>query len=64
MQNDVSDIENVGGYILGNYQFTVFDDTNYIGSGVNLGNVKIRFYHTMSGNASHKLYIDEVSLRQ
>lgn len=64
MQTGLWDISTAGEYILGNYQFTVFDDANYIGTGGDAGKVRIRFYHTMAGNASHHLYIDEVSLRQ
>jgi len=40
------------------------DDTNYIGTGGNLGDVRVRFDHTMNGNNSHDLYIDVVALYQ
>ena len=35
------------------------DDTDYISG----GNAIIRFYHNESGNTSHHLYLDYVSLR-
>lgn len=64
MQVGTWNITTAGGYILGNYEFRVYDDTNYIGTGGDAGKVRIRFYHTMAGNSSYSLYLDEVSLRQ
>lgn len=53
-----------GAVILHNASFRVYDDTNYIGTGGNSGQVRIRIYHPMAGNSSHTTIIDEVSLRQ
>jgi hypothetical protein len=64
LQNSHADVTTAGGYILNNEEFTVYDDTNYIGTAGNLGKVRVRFYHTDSGNVSHDMHIDEVSLRQ
>jgi hypothetical protein len=64
MQTGTYDITTANGYILENYEFTVYDDTNYIGTAGNLGKTRVRFYHTMTGNPAHDLHIDEVSLRQ
>ena len=47
-----------------NNEFTVYDDTNYIGTSANAGKVRVRLYHPITGNATHRLYIDELSLRQ
>ncbi len=58
LQNSQEDVTNAGGYILNNVTFFVPDVTNYIGN----GNVKVRIYHTMGGNAAHDLYIDVVAL--
>lgn len=64
IQSQAFDITTANGNILCNQEFHVYDDTNYIGTGGDAGKVRVRFYHTMAGNASHKLYLDEVSLRQ
>jgi hypothetical protein len=50
--------------ILNNYEFNVYDDTNYIWTSANAGKVRIRFNHPMTGNPAHQMIIDEVSLRQ
>jgi hypothetical protein len=49
---------------LEDYGFPIFDDTNYIGTGGDLGDVRVRFYHPMGGNAAHDLEVDVVALYQ
>jgi len=63
-QNSAVDTSTVSGYILNSYDFFVPSDTNYIGTGGDAGDVRVRFYHTMAGNASHDLHIDVVALYQ
>jgi hypothetical protein len=63
-QNSVADTSTASGYILNTYDFFVPSDTNYIGTGDDAGDVRVRFYHTMAGNASHDLHIDVVALYQ
>ena len=58
------DITSVGEYIVYSKNFIVPDDTNYIGAGGDLGDVRIRFRHTMAGNPAHDLYLDVVALYQ
>jgi len=62
VETGYADIATASGYILGNHDFVVPSDTNYIGTGANDGQTRVRFYHTPSGNASHRLYIDVVAL--
>jgi hypothetical protein len=64
VQNGVADVATGGGYILNSYDFIVPSDDNYIGTGADAGDVRVRFYHTMAGNASHDLHIDVVALYQ
>ena len=61
-QSGQYNIATVGGYIMDNHSFTVPASANYIGTGGNLGDVRVHYYHTMMGNASHDLYIDCVAL--
>jgi len=42
--------------------FNVPDYKNYVGTGSDVGEVRVRFNHTMGGNASHDLYIEYVAL--
>jgi hypothetical protein len=63
-QDAQCDVSTAGGYILCNQDFFVPSDTNYIGTGGNAGQVRVRFYHTMAGNAAHDLDIDVVALYQ
>jgi hypothetical protein len=42
----------------------VIDDTPYIGTGANLGNVTTRINHVSSGNVQHRTWIDYVALEQ
>jgi hypothetical protein len=63
-QTGQEDVSNAGEYILNSYDFFVPSDTNYIGTGGDAGDVRVRFHHTMAGNASHDLYIDVVALYQ
>ena len=60
LQNGISN----SGTIFDGHDFFVPDDTNYIGTGGDVGNVRVRFNHPQNGNASHYLYIDEVALYQ
>lgn len=62
MISSIYDITTAGGYIVGNHSFTVPDCYNYIGTGVNLGKVRLRLYHTMAGNASHHTVVDSALL--
>jgi hypothetical protein len=64
VQNGVADVTTANGYILDSYDFIVPSDTDYIGTGADAGDVRVRFYHTMSGNSSHDLHIDVVALYQ
>lgn len=63
-QTGQEDVTTAGGYILEDLSFFVPSDANYIGTGGSAGQVRVRFYHTMAGNASHDLYIDVVALYQ
>ena len=62
MQTGKEDVSTADGYIMDDVSFLVPDDAEYIGTGGDAGNVRVRFCHTMSGNASHDLYIDGVQL--
>jgi hypothetical protein len=62
MQDSQEDVSTADGYILGSYGFYVPNATDYIGTGGDLGDVIVRFYHTMAGNASHDTYLDVVAL--
>lgn len=42
----------------------IIDDSPYIGTGANLGNVTTRINHVSSGNVSHRTWIDYVALEQ
>lgn len=61
-QNGASDLVTPGGYILNNHDFLVPSDDDYIGTDANAGRTRVRYYHTMMGNASHDLDIDVVAL--
>jgi len=52
------------GAIFGNHSFFVPNQTDYIGTGGSLGQVRVRLDHPMTGNASHDLYVDEVAVYQ
>lgn len=62
LQTGYADVTTANGYIVGNHSFNVHQPSGYIGSGANEGRVRVRFYHTPSGNASHDLYIDDVAV--
>lgn len=64
LQNGAGDVATVGGYILDSGSFIVPVDTAYIGTAGNAGKVRVRFYHTMTGNSSHDIYVDTVELYQ
>ncbi len=53
-----------GEYTLQNMSFFLPSDTNYIGTGGDAGDVRVRFRHTSMGNATHDLDIDVVALYQ
>jgi hypothetical protein len=53
-----------GEYTLENHDFFVPSDTNYIGTGGDSGDVRIRIRHTALGNAAHDLDLDVVALYQ
>lgn len=63
-QTGAGDLVTASGYILNELSFFVPSDTNYIRTGGSAGQVRVRFYHTMLGNASHDLDIDVVALYQ
>lgn len=44
------------------HMIDVPNDSIYIGTGANAGAVRVRFYHTESGNVSHSCFIDYVAL--
>ena len=62
MQTGQEDTTTAGGYILDSHDFTVPSSAPYIGTGADAGKVRVRFYHTMGGNASHDLWLDIVEL--
>ncbi len=64
LQTGQEDVSNAGEYILEDHHIFVPDDTNYVGTGGDDGDVRVRFHHTMAGNASHDMYIDVVALYQ
>lgn len=64
LQTGQEDVTTADGYILCNHGFLLPADTNYIGTGGSAGQVRVRFNHTMNGNASHDMYIDVVALYQ
>jgi len=62
MQKQIGDTTTANGYITCNHDFIVPDDTEYIGTGGDAGKVRVRFFHTMGGNAAHDLRLDVVAL--
>ena len=62
MQKQVGDISTGDGYILGNHDFIVASDIEYVGTSGDAGKVRVRFYHTMGGAAAHDLRLDVVAL--
>jgi hypothetical protein len=59
-----AEIATAGEYTFQNHDFFVPDDTNYIGTGGDAGDVRVRLRHTMQGDASHDIDIDCVALYQ
>ena len=49
---------------LTDHSFFVPDDTDYIGTGGDVGEVRVRFNHPANGNGAHDLEIDVVALYQ
>lgn len=64
LQSGQEDVSTAGGYILEDHSFFVPDDLNYIGTGADDGEVRVRFEHTMAGDAAHDMYVDVVALYQ
>lgn len=62
LQTGGFDVTTAGGYVLVNHDFLVVNDAAYIGTGGSAGQVRMRFYHTMAGNASHDLWVDVCAL--
>lgn len=62
MQNHLLNVITATGYILDNLDFFVPDSSDYVGTGGDDGDVRVRLYHTSSGNASDDLEIDVVAL--
>ena len=62
LQTAQEDVSTADGYIYEDHSFLVFDKADYIGTGGDLGNVRLRFYHTMSGNPAHDMHIDLAEL--
>lgn len=62
IQDHYCDLTTSDGKILTNFDIDIYDEVNYIGSGANEGEVRMRFYHTPSGNAAHNFDIDVVAL--
>ena len=59
-----AEVATAGEYTLENHNFIVPDDTDYIGTGGDVGDVRVRIRHTMMGNANHDLDLDIVALYQ
>jgi hypothetical protein len=62
--NSQAEVATAGEYTLGNESFFVPDDDNYIGTGGDSGDVRVRIRHTMTGNAAHDIDLDVVALYQ
>ena len=63
-QTAQENVTTASGYIIENHSFWVASDTNYIGTGGDDGDVRVRFYQTMAGDGTQELYVDVVSLYQ
>lgn len=59
-----AEVATAGEYTLGNKSFFVPSDTNYVGTGGDAGDVRVRFRHTITGNPAHDVDIDVVALYQ
>jgi len=64
IQDQTADLTTANGKILSSYNFIIPNNTNYIGTGGSAGQVRVRLYHTMTGNSAHDLDIDVVALYQ
>lgn len=62
MQSGIQNIVTPSGYVLEDHSVRVFIPTDYVGTGANAGRVRVRLYHPMNGNPSHRLYLDSVAL--
>jgi len=58
MQSGFSNV----GTVMSNYDFIVPSGTNYIGTGADAGEVRVRMCHPMNGIADHEWFIDVVAL--
>lgn len=63
-QNHVCDITTPNENILQDLSFIVPDDSDYIGTGDDAGDVRVRLNHTPMGNANHDSFWDVVALYQ
>ncbi len=45
-----------------NKDFIVYDGINYVGTSGDVGKVRVRLNHPLSGNASHDIHIDSIAL--
>ena len=59
-----AEVATPGEYTLQNMSFFLPSDTDYIGTGGDAGDVRVRFRHTSMGNAAHDLDMDVVALYQ
>jgi hypothetical protein len=57
-----AEVVTAGEYTIQNHDFEVPDDTDYIGSGADDGDVRGKFAHEVNGNANDDLDIDVVAL--
>lgn len=62
--DSVYDVSTPGSYVDGNHDFFIPDSNNFIGTGANIGKVRVQFNHPMNGNVSHSTVIDVVALYQ
>jgi hypothetical protein len=53
-----------GEYTLQNHDFFIPDDTNYIGTGGDAGDVRVKIAHEATGNAAHDLDLGVIALYQ
>lgn len=64
MNQGEAEVSTAGEYTLENHDFFVPDDSDYIGTAGDAGDVRVRFRHTSGGNANDDLDIDVVALYQ
>jgi hypothetical protein len=64
LHDEICDVTTVDGYVLDNTDFNVPDDTEYIGTGGNAGQVRVTYRHTPLSVANHTMNIDVCALYQ